>query len=255
MTLSRSTLLIWLCCVVPITIYGQHNQYPYVQNFENFGVCDANCLFSCTLIEDWHNAINDQTDWSVKSGPTATVNTGPKSDFVPGTSWGKYLYIEASNGCVGEIEASLLTPVFDFSALQSPQLSFSYHLFGDGQGTLHLDAFKNGQWIEDIIPPLHDNRNKWQTMYTCLAGFAGEASVMFRLRGITGEDVTSDIAIDAFTIYDALGERYLPKGNQGRWMWHWKPNACIYKIREPWEGRYGEYRCAIRDRWGSLWPV
>lgn len=201
----RSTYLAFLCCCLSITaVHGQLAQYPYVQNFENFGVCGANCLFSCNLIENWENASNDQTDWSVWLGQTQTVNTGPQVDFSQGTQWGKYLYLEASNGCAGEITGSVLTPFFDLSNLQSPQLSFAYHLFGDGQGSLHIDANKNGQWVKDIVPPLRDNVNKWQVLYTCLEAFAGESNVQFRFRGVTGEDVTSDMAIDAFSIYDAF---------------------------------------------------
>jgi hypothetical protein len=189
--------------LAPSLLSAQTRLLPYAQDFENFSACIADCRFACNMTEQWENATGDDTDWSIWFGATGTPKTGPQQDFAPGTSWGKYLYVEASGGCQGGAEAHLLSPTFDFKGLNQPVLSFAYHMFGIGQGLLHVDVDTSGVWVLDVIPPLHSDQDVWQLTQNCLPWLADQSSVRFRIRGVTGRTETSDLAIDAFEVYNA----------------------------------------------------
>lgn len=199
---------LWKYCLLfgvfsPTLLSAQTSTLPYVQDFEGFSACIADCRFTCSMSEQWENTSGDDTDWSIWFGPTPTLNTGPAQDFEPGTSWGKYLYLEASGGCEGGAEAHLISPIFDFRGSTQPMLSFAYHMYGNGQGSLHLDVDTSGGWELDIIPALHTNQEQWLLTQNCLPWLAEKDHVQFRIRGETGRTETSDLAIDAFKIYDA----------------------------------------------------
>ena len=189
--------------IAPQILSAQTSTLPYAQTFENFSACIADCRFSCNMSEQWENASDDDTDWSIWFGKTSTQETGPTTDYEPGASWGKYLYLEASGGCAGGAEAHLISPTFDFSGVNQPIVSFAYHLYGLGQGSIHLDVDTSGSWTPDIIPPLHDHEDRWQLTQNCLPWLSNKTNVRFRIRGITGRTETSDLAIDAFEVYGA----------------------------------------------------
>ncbi len=199
---------LWKYCMLfgvlaPNYLSAQTGSLPYAQDFENFSACIADCRFQCSLSEQWQNGTGDDTDWSVWLGRTSTPNTGPAQDFQPGTSWGKYLYLEASNGCESQAQAHLISPAFDFLGTSLPTLSFAYHMHGLGQGSLHIDIDSSGVWEEDVFPPIYSNENRWQLAQYCIPWLVDKADVRFRIRGITGRSETSDMAIDAFKVYDA----------------------------------------------------
>lgn len=194
-------MLLGVCA--PSLLSAQTRSLPYVQDFENFSACVADCRFACNLSEQWENGTDDDTDWSVWFGSTNTAETGPEQDYAPGTSWGKYLYVEASSGCAGGAEAHLVSPPIDFQGANQPILSFAYHMYGIGQGMIHVDVDTHGVWIPDVIPPLHVKQDQWKLTQNCLPWLAGQGKVKFRIRGVTGRTETSDLAIDAFRVYDA----------------------------------------------------
>jgi hypothetical protein len=183
---------------------------PVYENFESFTTCETSndCEIGvCALTNGWTNVTNlagDQIDWRTSFGPTPGNNTGPDVDFDPGTATGKYIYLEAGGGCKNS-EAQLLSPCIDLSQAQQPQLTFAYHLYGNDMGELHVDAFANGSWVEDITAPvIGDQGNQWFTDTVDLTAFTGEI-VTIRFRGITGSGATSDMALDAIGINEAEG--------------------------------------------------
>lgn len=179
---------------------------PFYENFETFSLCETsnNCEAGvCALSNGFTNIMNlsgDDIDWRTSAGPTPGNGTGPDVDFEPATSTGKYLYLEAG-GCKFH-EALLLTPCVDLSQAIAPRLTFAYHLYGAEMGSLHVDAFADGNWTNDIIPPVSGNQgNNWKTDTVDISGYAGNA-VTFRFRGITGAASSSDMAIDAIGVFE-----------------------------------------------------
>ncbi len=179
--------------------------YPYSEDFETFTNCATatNCeQTSCNLSNGWANVDNvlgDDIDWRTHNGGTASNNTGPTADALPGTSSGKYLYLEASGNCIFR-EAQLLSPCISLASAVAPELKFSYHMFGFSMGELHVDILADGVWYTDVILPIQgDQGTEWIERSVNLTQFVGQ-TINVRFRGITGNDYASDMAIDAFSV-------------------------------------------------------
>ncbi len=182
---------------------------PYNQTFDAFTNCatTTNCeLTVCNLTGGWRNYSNsteDDIDWRVNNGSTASQNTGPSNDQNTGNITGKYLYLEASGNpvCSGKT-AILQSPCIDLSNVFSPELKVWYHMFGQDMGELHFDVFLGDSWFNDFVPPIIGNQgNSWQQWTIDLSLIAGN-TVSVRFRGITGSDFASDLAIDNISITD-----------------------------------------------------
>lgn len=180
---------------------------PWYEDFESNSVCpdipscdQTDCPLQNNLTNE-QNFVVDDFDWKVFEGPTPTTTTGPDVDHTTNSINGKYIYTESSY-CF-EKSAYLLTPCFDFKTVARPYLSYWYHLYGNGQGSLHLDAFVNGAWQLDIVAPIDGNKgNTWFLNEHDLSAFAGK-TVYFRFRGLTGINQRSDMALDDISIVDS----------------------------------------------------
>ena len=182
---------------------------PSISDFEAESLCavTSDCEATvCPLTNGWINETNldqDDIDFRVNSGATASTGTGPVVDHTFGTAAGKYIYLEAST-CFNKT-ANLISPCFDLTMAATPQLSFWYHMWGPGMGELHVDIFSQNAWINDAIPAITgDQGNNWLQAIVNLAPWAGEV-INVRLRAITGPAFTSDIAIDDINVIEATG--------------------------------------------------
>ena len=177
---------------------------PYVQNFDNFTNCSTawGCAsVVCNLTQGWFNVPNingvDSIDWRTHRGATGTGNTGPSSDHTSGN--GKYLYLEGSgnggSGCTNK-EAKAYSPCFDLKGTNNPTVSYWYHAFGGGIGSLHLDVLANGKWNLDVAKPITGAKgNQWLQQTASLKEYEGE-EIIIRFRGKTGNGFAADLAID-----------------------------------------------------------
>ncbi|MCC6576343.1 MAG: hypothetical protein IT228_03275, partial [Flavobacteriales bacterium] len=191
------------------------SSYPYCQDFETAtncipSSCSASLPCTATALDPigWLQGTGDGGEWSVDEGGTTSTGTGPgtgassgQPDYEPGTSTGNYLYVEASS-CFN-LESVVLSPQFDLSSFSgtSVRVSMAYSMYGADMGTLSLD-------IED--PALSNN---WTTLWT-LSGNQGQGwfltpdldhtfsgtQVRYRVRGLTGPNYASDMAIDYFCV-------------------------------------------------------
>ena len=70
-------------------------------------------------------------------------------------------------------------------------------------GSLHVDVLSNGTWNEDVIPAISGNQgNNWLEKNISLTPYIGQI-INIRLRGITGTDFTSDLALDDIQILES----------------------------------------------------
>jgi hypothetical protein len=190
--------------------------FPFTENFETFALCPTttNCeATNCAVLNGWVQTTNldgDDIDWRTNQGSTPSTATGPDIDHTLANATGNYMYLEASN-CNGKT-ALLTSPCINLAGITNPQLSFWYHMYGLGMGTLHVDLYSNGQWNNDIIPVLSGNHgNTWLQSAVSLATYSGQI-VNIRFRGITGATNTSDMAIDDINIDYPLGIEELSAG-------------------------------------------
>lgn len=180
---------------------------PWSEDFETTPTCTAvstcdlsDCLLQNGLFNE-QNGVMDNFDWKVFEGPTATANTGPDVDHTLGSATGNYIYTESST-CY-EQTALMLSPCFTFTSFAAPYLSYWYHLYGNGQGSLNLDAFVDGAWQLNIIPTVSgDLGNTWFKQTVDLSAYAGK-TIYLRWRGKTGINQRSDMAMDDFLLVDS----------------------------------------------------
>jgi hypothetical protein len=176
---------------------------PYSENFESFSTCgtSSNCgATNCTLINGWFNVPNgggDDIDWRTDEGGTPSSNTGPSNDYAPGTATGNYLYLEAS--ACEYATAMAVSPCIDLTTFQSPTLLFGYHMFGSGMGSLRIDVYSNGAWINNVYVRNGSQSQSWLQASLPLTAYQGQV-IMLRFRGVTGTGGLSDMAFDAVRV-------------------------------------------------------
>lgn len=185
--------------------------FPHNTDFESEALCGTSCTGACNLTGGWKNA--DQygfpqagTDWLAENGSTPSTNTGPDVDHTFGTAVAKYAYVETS-GCTN-VQAHLVSAIYDFSSAPTPRISFWWHMFGASMGTMHLDVDTTGlgNWVLDVIPQWTANVNLWQNTDVSLAAYAGMDSVRIRIRMNTGTSFTSDAGVDDISVYQPLSD-------------------------------------------------
>lgn len=191
----------------PIQIYNSQSvSYPYSHDFENFSLCGTanDCgNTSCSLANGWENPANftfDDIDWRTNSGGTASGSTGPSSDHTLGTTAGKYLFLEASGGCDSNL-AILLSPCIDLSTATSPLLEFWYHMNGANMGVLSVDIYDGTEWHTNLFRQSGNQGSSWIKASINLLPFAGN-TIVIRINGKTGDDFTSDLAIDDINVFE-----------------------------------------------------
>jgi MYXO-CTERM domain-containing protein len=174
------------------------------ENFDAFPTCSTSCGAACVLAGGWTNVNTDDIDWATDAAGTPSSGTGPSVDHTLGNTTGRYLYTESSSPCFGDT-AELWSPVFDISTATYPAARFWYHMYGQSQGALHVDLIRDPNntavRTNDVIPAVTDNRDLWQrTGCIPLDPAAGQFRVV--IRGVTGADFYSDMAIDDFEVVD-----------------------------------------------------
>ena len=190
-----------------ITVSNGTVASSFNEDFEGDSLCATtnNCGATvCGLSGLWTNLTNggdDDIDWRIDEGGTPSANTGPSTDYNPGTSGGNYAYLEASGGCTN------YTAILESDCImidQSYNFTVGYHMFGGNMGSLHIDLFDSGTWQEDVVTPVFGNvGNTWNDLSLDLSSYVGK-TIKIRVRGITGNSFESDLAIDDIK-FTALG--------------------------------------------------
>ncbi|KAM3593244.1 uncharacterized protein V6R79_008413 [Siganus canaliculatus] len=179
-------------------------------NFEN-GLCNW----------EQEQSGGDMFDWTRIQGPTPSFNTGPWKDHTLGTTYGHYLYIEASPPQKFKDSAVLLSRVFQPTLQLNKNHStsskhcvfrFHYHMFGKQVSCLavYLRTTAVGRgymlWVR-----YGDQGNLWhrKTLY-----LSSPKPFQILIEGTVGDDFSGDIAIDDLSFLNCeLYEGDLPKPN------------------------------------------
>ncbi|RMG67265.1 MAG: hypothetical protein D6722_13450, partial [Bacteroidetes bacterium] len=150
----------------------------------------------------WTSNSSTSAGWFVETdGIQNSFNTGPLDDNTPGGSI--YMYTEISGGAAGT-EYDLLSPCIDLTAATSPRMSFFYHMFGTGVGTLSVAVISgNGDsTIWSLSGPQQTAEfDPWEEVILDLSNWAGEVVQVQFTHTLTSTSTLADAAIDDVRIY------------------------------------------------------
>jgi hypothetical protein len=141
---------------------------------------------------------NNTHKWAVRTGGTVSSSTGPAGDM---SGAGNYLYTETSTSSTGH-NAVVLTPEVDFSSLNQPTLSFSYHMYGATMGSLWVTVWDSIQYdtLWSIAGQQHTaDSDPFTTVYIDLTPYKNTPRKI-RIVGKRGTSYTGDMAIDEISI-------------------------------------------------------
>lgn len=171
-------------------------------DFDALPNCPGFCNTACGFDVLWENGLYNEYDWLVDDGGTLTAGTGPSDDVSGG---GNYLYLEASGQfCGGNKTAYLVSNClqFDRQGTDTCHLSFSYHMFGDGTGTLSLQASDDGGFTWDTLWTKSGNQgDQWHKAYIGLDVYPDGSTLQFRFVGEEGNNPRGDMALDEILFY------------------------------------------------------
>ena len=185
------------------TACGVTASFPILQNFDSWAESspEVDCTADGTVgfFDCWTNVKGDDIDWDIFSGPTASGNTGPVSDY---SGSGNYIYTEASYcfGSIGYIRSVNL----DLTSLNNCELKFYYHMYGLDMGTLSVQVSTDGgtTWGADLWSMTGNQGNSWEEAIVSLNDYVSFDNVVVQFKAVTGPGYRSDIALDEISIYE-----------------------------------------------------
>ncbi|HMQ07772.1 MAG TPA: T9SS type A sorting domain-containing protein [Saprospiraceae bacterium] len=187
----------------PVTFQTTCQKVTLSESFDLFEPCDNNCLSICPYeFNGWYNVEEDDQDWLVNNGPTLSALTGPDSDI---SGNGNYIYIVNSPEICGVNNKAIL----ESRCIEIPpsddncDMSFYYHMFGDGIESLSLLISTDGgsEWHE-LFSKAGNQENEWQRQILDLSTYTGQLAI-FRFIGITSNNQRGDIALDQIDFFGA----------------------------------------------------
>jgi len=181
--------------------------YPYNYGFENVSSNSGGNWDSSCWSGDPQNTGAGENDapyrWTVTNGNTVTpmYETGPAGAHT-GT---QYACTKSVDSHAGD-QAELISPVFDMSSLNYPQVSFYYYMYGeDGMGTLTLDVYDGTTWTNDVWSITGQQQTSETESWLMAIVSIPANTTQFRFRAIRPGNFVyvSEIAVDDITIMDA----------------------------------------------------
>lgn len=175
---------------------------PWTENFDGAGWASGfggdntnNQINSC-----WVRPNANNPNFGTRTGGTGSAGSGPSAD-VSGT--GNYIFTEASNGATGtgEINSPL---VIVSNSLTTPQLAYSYHMFGNNIQTLEVQI-DNGSGFTSLKTITGAQQtasgDAWLEDTINLTSYKGD-TVILKFLG-TNNGFNGDISIDEVSIREA----------------------------------------------------
>lgn len=178
---------------------------PYTENFDS-QLWDRGPLFNSVGTTDtcWDRQPLNSLFW--KSGPsTFTAGSGAAVDHTVGGVGGKYIYTELNGFTPSGLTATIVSPEIDLSALNVPELSFWYHMFGGSMGDLEVSISNNGGNSFTSLTTINgaqqnSNNDPWLESIIDLSAYANdtvilEFEVVQTIFGFNGNACIDDVDI------------------------------------------------------------
>lgn len=146
--------------------------------------------FEGVSLGSWRQSVEDNIDFTIHTGPTASSSTGPSAAF----EGSYYIYVEATGNYN---QTAFIDLDVDFTSLLSPGVSFAYHMYGASMGELKLQSSLDGTIWNDEWSRSGDQGTDWIQESVDLTALQGNV-VKLRFHATTGASYTSDFALDDF---------------------------------------------------------
>ncbi|WP_163325496.1 DUF6443 domain-containing protein [Draconibacterium mangrovi] len=167
-----------LISLISLQLHAQVATLPHSEGFEG--------------TSSWINTTGDDLDWTKRSGSTPSGSTGPSSAYA-GTY---YYYVETSSPNYPSKTAILLSPIYKLAGKTSASLTFKYHMYGAGMGTLQLQTSTNGGSSWGTVWSLSgDQGNLWLSYTKNLDSYCGQ-NLLIRFYYTSGTTYAGDVALD-----------------------------------------------------------
>ncbi|MEM7367368.1 MAG: CARDB domain-containing protein [Bacteroidota bacterium] len=174
---------------------------PFAEDFESYA--DGTTSFT-----NLFNVSTAQVPWQVITGPTPTGNTGPDDDASGG---GSYIYLESSGTDDGN-QGILCFDCVDLTSFNSPNLIFSYHMYGSAIGSLSIDVSSGGSTTNEVSltgQQQTSNADAWITDTVDLSAYAGSIIQICFTAEIqadgNGSTFNGDFALDNLQVEQVFG--------------------------------------------------
>jgi PKD repeat protein len=180
---------------------------PFVENFDGTDWTSGSQVFPQTIgtIDDcWDRTTSNTYFWSTGPEQFPSTQTGPQNDHTTGS--GKFMFTNQFNfGGSGTINADLETPSIDLSPLDTPELSFWYHMYGAQIGSLIVQIDNGSGWTNLTTITGQQQTSKtapWEEEIINLAAYKDD-TVKLRFRGTkAASSFFTEIAIDDIDIHE-----------------------------------------------------
>ncbi|XP_025085553.1 MAM and LDL-receptor class A domain-containing protein 1-like [Pomacea canaliculata] len=162
----------------------------------------ADCDFEQGGICTWTQSQNDDFDWLVNSGETASLDTGPPSDHTTGTESGEYIYLPSMAPLHPGYKAILISQIIPLYDLPDLCFTFWYYMWGSRAGTLNISYHIQGAFSDEPVITFTRTGNQGNNW---IQGFMDipqpwNAITIF-IMGSIGNGDKGDIALDDFKLY------------------------------------------------------
>lgn len=178
---------------------------PYTENFDgNKWEPYVNTLNLGSTAPCWVSSPTGifNYQWFVNPNNLFSNNTGPSSDHTTGT--GKYVAAQSLAG--SNLDALLRSPQFDLTAIANPEMTFWYHMYGNGITKLEVDIRPTTSTSWTNILTINGQQQTsssapWQKATISLAAY-GTSTVFIRFRATRNNtnNLSAKISIDDFSI-------------------------------------------------------
>ncbi|TNE28624.1 MAG: T9SS type A sorting domain-containing protein [Bacteroidetes bacterium] len=182
---------------------------PYFTDLEVLspGQISTGSLENCW---NFYNSGTTMPRWETEDASGTNENslsTGPFYDHtLNGSTGGMYVFLECSGGSLGDT-AVFQGPWVDASALNVPELSFWYHMYGQTMGNLYVEARDAAgmTWmrVDSIIGQQQSaGSDPWLEKTVLLNTFSSD-TIQVRFIGERGSNFYSDMSLDDISIREA----------------------------------------------------
>ncbi|RNA26976.1 MAM and LDL-receptor class A domain-containing 2-like [Brachionus plicatilis] len=158
----------------------------------------ADCSFEDTLCF-WQNEVTGtQFNWTLHSGSTGSVGTGPENGAL---STQGYIYIETSYTSKNDL-ARLISPVISKPNVDGYCLTFYYHMFGVDINTLQFSLIRNNNFKNEttIFKKVGAQLDKWLIANVRLDSADINFDFKLAIDGIAGSGFRGDISVDEISL-------------------------------------------------------